>query len=240
MTEIDRLRRITLRDVKPLLNLCERLRGQFLAITDESPERTGEAIEALNNRLRARITFTDNYESTSYTIQGEANEDGEIESLLFLWECDGAQRSQRVWLTSRPSNLKEGASCLYFLCPSTNRICRKLYTDGRVLVSRYGFDHTYSERNYSRRRRANKKALALTLFVEDEANRGKREIYKGKLTRYGRKIRKLAGGETYADIMANQAAILETLFAVPPRRGRPPKPKGAKEPETSTPPLFMK
>lgn len=230
MTEIDYLRRIQIRDLKPYFAGLAKARAQLLELFERKPEKIRKTLEEVNKSLQGTLTFSD---STTYSVQARVNEYVEIESFLFKWEDDGEQREQRISVTSRPSNLVEGASCYYFLCPYTSRICRKLYTDGRVLVSRYGFPHTYSQRNYSHRWRADKKVLDFMLFVDEEENfKRKRERYNGKLTRFGRKLVKIMGGETYEEIRKKQRGGILNLLQ-PYRKGRPPKP-------SSPPPLFMK
>ena len=225
MTEIDSLRRITLKDLSFLFERLKQVRGRIEELLADHPERIAEVLGMVEEYLQGEITFSSPHNRTTYTIQAGVNGFVEIESLLFKWEADGQEREQRVWLTSRPSNLVDGASCLYFLCPYTHRICRKLYTDGNVLASRYSFPHTYSERNYSHKWREFNKSLKLLLFLDDEENfKGKRERYRGRLTRYGRKVARMAGGETFEQISQTQKNRIEKFFNTGFRRGRPPKP----------------
>ena len=245
MTEIDRLRSISLSDLKPLFTNLANVREQLLDAIAKNPENTADVLAAVEKYIRADITYSNNFSRITYKIEGRANEFGEMESLLFKWESDGEQCEQRVNLSFTRSNLEGvNAPCYYFVCPYTSRLCRKLYTDGRLLISRYGFPHTYSARNYSRRWRNTKKVLDFMLFMETESNfAGRREYYNGKLTRFGRKLRRIAGGDNYEEILARQRGIVENLYYNSSRRGRPPKPesekpRGRKQPPT--PPLFMK
>ena len=246
MTEIDRLGRISLRDLKPLFTNLANVREQLLDAIAKNPENTADALATVEKYIRADITYSNNFSRITYKIEGRANEFGEMESLLFKWESDGEQREQRVNLSFTRSNLKGvNAPCYYFVCPYTSRLCRKLYTDGRVLLSRYGFPHTYSARNYSHRWRNAKKVLDFMLFMETESNfTGRRDYYNGKLTRFGRKLRKIAGGEDYEEILARQRGTVEALYFAP-RRGRPPKPENERKPrggreQPPTPTLFTK
>ena len=72
----------------------------------------------------------------------------------FLWEDDeGKSRNQKIYLRGEPSNLKPETYVWYFVCPHTGKNCRTLYTDGKVITSRYAFRHTYSARNKSHKQR---------------------------------------------------------------------------------------
>lgn len=48
-------------------------------------------------------------------------------------------RNYKVYLTSTPSNLKKG-KIWYFLCPHTNKRCRKLYSIGGYFLHREAFN----------------------------------------------------------------------------------------------------
>jgi hypothetical protein len=47
-------------------------------------------------------------------------------------------RNYKVYLTSTPSNLNRG-KILYFICPQTNKLCRKLYSIGGYFLHREAF-----------------------------------------------------------------------------------------------------
>lgn len=234
MTEIDKLRRIKLRDLKKLFDALAGVRDKLLPLWD-SPDRWERAHSKVEAALQMEASFQSDYNPLTFKIQAKVNERAEIYCLFFRWKFEGKQREQRVWVRSRRSNLIEGAFCYYFVCPYTNRLCRKLYTDGEVLVSRYGFPHTYSERNYSHRWREEKRLLDLMEFIDDDGNfKGRRERYRGKLTPFGRKLRKMVGGDTLEEVSSQITAQIAALLATPSRRGRP---RGGK---SSSPPLFMK
>jgi hypothetical protein len=61
-------------------------------------------------------------------------------------------RNYKIYLTSTPSNLKKG-KIWYFLCPQTNKRCRKLYSIGGYFLHREAFKgcmyetQTYSKKN---------------------------------------------------------------------------------------------
>lgn len=225
MTEIDSLRRITLKDLSFLFERLKQVKGRVEELIAHEPERKEKLLEMVEEHLQGEIIFSNFNSRDTYTIQARVNGLLEIESFLFGWEADGEKREQRVCLVSRPSNLVSGASCIYFLCPHSHRICRKLYTDGYVLTSRHSFQHTYSERNQSHKWREFNKSMKSLLFLDNEDNfKGKRERYRGKLTRFGRKVAKLAGGETFEDIALKQRTQLEKIFYMGFGGGRKQKP----------------
>lgn len=234
MTEIDHLQRITLRDLKPFFTACRKIKEQVDEYTEgksmgerlDFVERNSQKIRHL---LRWDVVFTrSNYfGETKRVLDVEAIIDPldiEIIGFWFRWksEDDGSQTESRIAIERVPSNL--GLNPVrYFVCPYSNRRCRKLFTDWRVFSSRWAFDHTYSQRNYSKRWRQDKKLWDMVSFLDDEKNlKGRKERYRGRLTPYGRKIKKLVGGETYEEIKAHKNALLESLL-LPYRRGRPPK-----------------
>jgi hypothetical protein len=207
MTQIDWLRRITLRDLQPFFENLRKVRGRALEAMQMRPERAGEVLSSLRNYLQGEVTYTRSWlggepQRHRYSIQAEVNENAEIESFLFRWDYRGEAKEQRVWLTYKQSNLVGGAWVCYFLCPYTGRRCRKLYTDGRELVSRYAFKHTYSERNLSHNDREFRKGLALALYLESSGAKNRREWYAGKLTRFGRRIKRMEEAEQRAGLQA--------------------------------------
>lgn len=157
MTEIDRLPRIELRHLAPLFSRMKAMKGTLLDALDRHPGRCAEVIAIAEEGLRAEVRIPG--EDLRFIIQAKVNGLAEIKSFIFSWEYDGEEKKAEVCLSSRPSNLVEGAACCYFICPETYRICRKLYTDGERLVSRYGFPHTYSDRNLSHSLRELKRLL---------------------------------------------------------------------------------
>lgn len=91
----------------------------------------------------------------------------------------------RVPLESIPKHF--GGCEWYFICPETNRRCRKLYRIGEHFLSRFAFPSArYSIQTYSKKVSGMSRVLRLSEFmVKPYAKRR----YKGKLTkRYARLI----------------------------------------------------
>lgn len=126
MTEIDYIPRFTLRDLKPIIDFCFKHKREV--------------------SLHGAVSLG----GLSYDISFNPYE----YELTFEWEDeDGQRRRQRVFIYGRESNLNSEWWVWYFVCPHTGRNCRKLYTDGKVIASRYAFPHTYSSRNQSHKQR---------------------------------------------------------------------------------------
>ena len=213
MTEIDQLQRITLRDLKPFYS--------HLAKMGADHPRRGRGL------LEGTMTLNSEWNHPTITILASVNEENDIESFLFKWVYDGRKREQRVYITSLPSNLIEGVNCPYFICPHTHKYCRKLYTDGSVLTSRYSFPHTYSKRNQSHSTRKLFSALDAMEDV-DKPHRYRKEIYRGKITPYGYRMRKnykrllrYLGTSPRSVELYNEACADLQERALLSRRGRP-------------------
>lgn len=220
MTEIDNLSRITLANLKWLFKNARTIRGQVRKLIDENkPSEWWEYLDLkegylskMGQYLRGTLSFGD-----WITLEVEASielDTMEIGSLLFKWNYNGSEYSQRVSVEARPSNLGVPEPVYYFRCPYSGRICRKLYFDGIHLLSRYAFPHTYSKRNQSHRQRDFYKYMG-GLFYSDDATHRK-ETYRGKLTPHGKKMAKILG------LVKDQERLREILFANRDR-GRPRK-----------------
>lgn len=105
--------------------------------------------------------------------------------MLFYWDYEGGRRKVIVALCSEPSNLGKG-QVWYFLCPHTGRKCRTLFFNGKVIAGRHAFCHVYSYQNESRINQ-----LLSSIGKNDSPKRkyGK-EMYKGKVTPYGKRVNK--------------------------------------------------
>jgi hypothetical protein len=206
MIEIDKMPRFTLRNMRGLFKNAKKLQEALLTIPEEN---RAKLFKLFDEYCSGKIELA----GVTYHIKAEATEYAEIASLLFEWENDGRKHRQRILIVYEPSNL--GISAVpYFLCPVTYHKCRKLYTDGNVIVSRFAFSHTYSQRNKSHKWRELDKYLNY-LEKEPTKKNGKTE-YRGKLTPYGKRIVK------YYENMPKEEE-LPSLFKHS-RRGRPPKP----------------
>lgn len=231
MVEIDNLNRIKLSDLKSFFTNSKRLREAVAQAFERKPNLTGEQMAEEKERyitgtreyFHRRLSFEDGLSFEVETLLDSYSL--EIYGFLFKWQgYDGEDYSKRVYLEARPSNLGLPEPVYYFVCPNSGKLCRKLYTDGRVLTSRWSFSHTYSKRNESHQWREFRQYLNLTIEVE-EGFRYRKETYRGKLTPHGkrmeRKLRKaLQCGAQLSDILSSRD------------RGRPRK--------TKEPPLFLK
>lgn len=71
----------------------------------------------------------------------------------------GEPRNYKVYLTSTPSNLKRG-EIWYFICPQTNKRCRKLYSIGGYFLHREAFNGCmYETQTQSKKNRQLDKTL---------------------------------------------------------------------------------
>ena len=69
------------------------------------------------------------------------------------YKCGGKPYNYRVWIESVPSNLGKG-EVLYFRCPHTHKLCRKLYFVGGEFLHRDAFiGSVYDIQTESRRER---------------------------------------------------------------------------------------
>ena len=223
MLEIEDLLKIKLQTLKPFFKKMGEIRGNFLETIKADPEKEEQLLSGIiRATLQSRITLSNCYGSTAFNIEAVIGVSGDsvgIEKFIFKWEDRGEKRSEAVRIASRPSNLINGALCYYFVCPYTGKLCRNLYTDGRVLISRFGFTHTYSQRNMSKSSRNLIRAVE-AMAETDKEQRYRKEYYRGKLTPYGRRIRKLFSiMVTYIGDPVN--GLENALIA--PSRGRPPK-----------------
>lgn len=204
MIEIDRMPRITIRNLKGIFKNADKIRE---ALPTTAEENIPKLLKLFDEFCAGSLELA----GITYHISVKATAEADIEAIFFEWENDGRKYRQRVYISYEESNLGKGY-LVFFLCPYTGRKCRKLYTDGTALISRYGFEHTYSQRNQSKKWRELDKMLH---FLDNEPVRkfGKME-YRGKLTPYGKKLIKFW----------NSSPDVEDFSFMHKRRGRPPKP----------------
>lgn len=190
MTIIDRLDRIELSGLKPFFRNLKRIKQSLDRWEEEHPSKSEEDIilfrketlSKMKDYLTGKCTFGE-----SLTIHIEADIDFvdsvEVEGFNFRWEHEGETRLQSVKLEKRPSNLGKPEPVYYFVCPYSGTLCRKLYTDGKVLAGRKSFSHIYSTQQRSERIREVDNLMAIL----DSPQKGKyrKEYYRGKLTPYG-------------------------------------------------------
>ena len=231
MTEIDNLARITLRDLRPFFGYCQKIREEVGRHTegksmDERLDFAERNHHKIAHLLRWDYIFTSSsyYSETKMVLDVEAIIDPldiEVVGFIFRWERDGKKMEERIGIERRRSNL--GLNPVrYLVCPYTKRRCRKLFTDWQAFASRWAFPHTYSQRNYSHRWRREKKLLDVIDFLESDKSKNRKERYRGRLTPFGRKIKRMVGGENLEEIRAQLHQEIE-FFLLPSRRGRPPK-----------------
>jgi hypothetical protein len=165
-----------------------------------------------------------------YTVTPEADGEGYPISILFEWKYQNQERNSRISLLREPSNL--GISeVYYFLCPVTGRKCRKLYTDGMTIASRWSFEHTYSDRNKTHKVRDLERLLRWCDDEPTDKNRKKR--YRGKLTPYGERLARI---EEKRPNLTTMLSELDRLMVHPVKRGR--HTKGGGQSTDITAPLF--
>lgn len=112
-----------------------------------------------------------------------------------LVSAEGESRRFVVNMASQRSNLGKGYVG-FFYCPQTERLCRKLYTDGLSLCSRYAFRRSY----YNSQRASHSQSIALRRYKAEkrvEEAEEHKQTYKGKPTRWAIKAEKEAQREEY-------------------------------------------
>jgi len=72
------------------------------------------------------------------SISIEVNTNGEQPYIELDYKYRDEPRNYKVYLTSTPSNLNRG-EIWYFICPHTNKRCRKLYSIGGYFLHREAF-----------------------------------------------------------------------------------------------------
>lgn len=113
----------------------------------------------------------------------------------FAYDYNGEPVTYDVALRWKRSNLNADTphGYYYFVCPVTGSLCRNLYlVDGRF-VGRKAFNALYPGQAESRKQRGYYRYWRTLLAAGDiQADRYRRETYRGRLTPYGRKVEKLA------------------------------------------------
>ncbi len=72
------------------------------------------------------------------SISIKVNTQSEQPYIELIYKYGGQPRNYKVWLITIPSNLGKGL-IWYFLCPQTNKRCRKLYSVGGYFLHREAF-----------------------------------------------------------------------------------------------------
>jgi len=157
----------------------------------------------LNTKLikKGTITWSSNGEKTA-SISITVNTYIEEPYIELDYKFNGDPRKYNVRLVSLPSNLGKGR-IWYFLCPVTNKRCRKLYSIGGYFLHREAFNGCmYESQTQSKKYRELDKTLG-AYFKTDELyeqlyKKHFKKYYKGKPTkRYLRLIEKINNGERF-------------------------------------------
>lgn len=194
--EIESLWRLSIGDFNPLFKNLRKIKEDAERQSAAQPSLSDEDRIVLRRELvtRHRSSLSGSYKfGDGLSLDFEADIDFIEESLpvdfiCFRWEYRGAKYYQRIAVTSRPSNLGLREPVYYFLCPYSQTLCIKLYTDGRTLSGRRGFEHIYRKQTYSKNFRVFIKLLEISKAPEEGKNR--KERYRGELTPYGKKMEK--------------------------------------------------
>lgn len=108
------------------------------------------------------------------SISIKANTQSEQPYIELDYKYRDEPRNYKVYLTSTPSNLNRG-EIWYFICPQTNKRCRKLYSIGGYFLHREAFKGCmYETQTISKKYRQLDKRLG-AYFKSDELYR---ELYK--------------------------------------------------------------
>ena len=103
------------------------------------------------------------------------------------YKCNGAPVKYKVQLVSAPSNLGKGV-VWYFICPNTNKRCRKLYLADTYFYHRSAFRGClYKTQTYSKKYRQLEKKFKFYFqkndFFEELSAKHFKKHYAGKPTR---------------------------------------------------------
>ena len=121
--------------------------------------------------------------------------DGENPYLELDYKFGDEPRNYKVSLVSMPSNLGRGL-IWYFLCPSTNKRCRKLYSIGGYFLHREAFNGCmYDSQTKSKKWRQMEKVYG-AYFDSDKCyeqlyKKHFKKYYKGKPTKRYLKLKKI-------------------------------------------------
>lgn len=159
--------------------------------------------DCLTFRLKS-LTENNNTYLTSYgTLRGVTSwsRNGEVHStitievthteyetyIIFDYKCNGEPKRYKVEMVNRTSNLRKG-KVWFFVCPSTGKLCRKLYLHNGLFLHRTAFSGLmYSKQIESKKYREMSKAFE-AVFIPDSIydQRYKKHFkthYKGKPTK---------------------------------------------------------
>lgn len=97
----------------------------------------------------------------------------------FKWKYQGEQYRQQIGFVEEPSPIR--GVIRFFVCPTTEKKCRKVYFGRKSIFTRYAVRHVYSYQHLSHSSR-------IFANVRNPIRRNGKSKYRGKVTRYGKKI----------------------------------------------------
>jgi hypothetical protein len=174
-TEIDKIPRFKVSDFKEIFNAAKLIQRSAAMISQSDVD------VLMLNYCTQSITLC----GVRYNVAAQADANAHVYALTFTWYGNSARYSQSIQLAYANSNLNLD-DVPQFVCPATNRVCRKLYIIDNALLSRYAFKHRYSYQSNSRSHRR-MRTLLHKLTCSPYRKNGK-PMYNGKITPYGRKI----------------------------------------------------
>ena len=132
------------------------------------------------------LTWSKNGNQTG-SISIQVNTHSEQPYLELKYKYRDELRNYKVRLVSMPSNLGKGV-IWYFLCPQTNKRCRKLYSIGGNFLHREAFNGCmYEKQTQSKKYRQLDKTLMAYFRTDDLYNqlyqKHFKKTYAGKLTK---------------------------------------------------------
>lgn len=125
---------------------------------------------------------------------GAATDTRGVPALKLSYTYYGEPRDMTIYLRWKNSNLnpESGHGYYYFVCPRTGNLCRKLYLVDGWFMSRAAFKPLYPQQRQSHEKRNGSLAYFDSVFRVEELQKQpyRRETYSGKITPYGRRVRK--------------------------------------------------
>lgn len=121
----------------------------------------------------------------------------------FVWKYQGKQYRQQIGFVEEPSPIR--GVIRFFVCPTTEKKCRKVYFGRKSIFTRYAVRHVYSYQHLSHSSR-------VFANIRNPSRRNGKPKYGGKVTRYGKKIdryRKKQGRiNSYVDYLFSKQRII--------------------------------
>jgi hypothetical protein len=119
---------------------------------------------------------------TSWSTNGVVNSTINIEVIyseyeayiIFDYRCNGEPKRYKVNLVSRVSNLGKGL-IWFFICPSTGKLCRKLYLNSGYFLHRTAFKSMMYSKQLESKKFRNLSKVFGAYFIRDEVYS---ELYK--------------------------------------------------------------